>query len=334
MRLYDIALNNLKRRKGKMIFLTVGLIIGITTIVTLLSITSRMSEDLGKKLDEYGANIVVMPKSEGLSLSYGGISLGGVAFDTKDLNADDLEKIKSIKNSRNISILAPEVIGVAEVNEKPVMLVGVDFEKELRLKKWWKKAQSVMMHGEVHSMENNMAKTQEEQNIVLSDLKKKNDVVIGYEAAKRLELKAGDEFIVNGSSLRIAAVLGEIGSQDDNLIFLDLLLSQKILKKEGKLSMVEVSAYCKDCPVEDIVSQISAKLPHAKVTALKQVVQGRMETLSQFKSFAIGISIVVIFIGSLMVFVTMMSSVNERTREIGIFRAIGYRQSHIMKIIL
>ena len=334
MRLYDIALNNLKRRKGKMIFLTVGLIIGITTIVTLLSITSRMSEDLGKKLDEYGANIVVMPKSEGLSLSYGGISLGGVAFDTKDLNADDLEKIKSIKNSRNISILAPEVIGVAEVNEKPVMLVGVDFEKELRLKKWWKKAQSVMMHGEVHSMENNMAKTQEEQNIVLSDLRKKNDVVIGYEAAKRFGLKTGDEFIVNGSSLRIAAVLGEIGSQDDNLIFLDLLLSQKILKKEGKLSMVEVSAYCKDCPVEDIVSQISAKLPHAKVTALKQVVQGRMETLSQFKSFAIGISIVVIFIGSLMVFVTMMSSVNERTREIGIFRAIGYRQSHIMKIIL
>jgi putative ABC transport system permease protein len=43
---------------------------------------------------------------------------------------------------------------------------------------------------------------------------------------------------------------------------------------------------------------------------------------------------VVIFIGSLIVFVTMMGSVNERTMEIGVFRAIGFRKSHIMRIIL
>jgi len=42
----------------------------------------------------------------------------------------------------------------------------------------------------------------------------------------------------------------------------------------------------------------------------------------------------VIFIGSLLVFVTMMGSVNERTREIGIFRAIGFRRGHVMQIIL
>jgi putative ABC transport system permease protein len=44
--------------------------------------------------------------------------------------------------------------------------------------------------------------------------------------------------------------------------------------------------------------------------------------------------VIVILIGSLLVFVTMMGSVNERTREIGIFRAIGFRQSHVMQIIL
>jgi putative ABC transport system permease protein len=42
----------------------------------------------------------------------------------------------------------------------------------------------------------------------------------------------------------------------------------------------------------------------------------------------------VVFIGSLIVFVTMMGSVNERTTEIGVFRAIGFRKSHIMRIIL
>jgi putative ABC transport system permease protein len=47
-----------------------------------------------------------------------------------------------------------------------------------------------------------------------------------------------------------------------------------------------------------------------------------------------GISAVVLFIGVLIVLVTMMGSIKERTREIGIFRAIGFRQGHIMKIIL
>ena len=339
MRLYDIALNNLKRRKGKMIFLTVGLVIGITTIVTLLSITSRMSEDLGKKLDEYGANIVVMPKSEGLSLSYGGVSLGGMTFETKELNTGDIEKINGIKNRKNLSILAPKVIGSGEINGLKVMLVGVDFEKELRLKKWWKKA-GYLPQGEHYSMEgmeNTEIKTAtlpEESKIRIIDFKRKNDVAAGYEAAKKLGLKVGDEITVNNTPLRVTVILEEIGSQDDHLIFLNLSLSQKILNKEGKLSMIEISAYCKDCPIEDMVSQISEKLPNTKVTALKQVVQGRIETLNQFKSFSLGISIVVVFIGSLVVFVTMMGSVNERTREIGIFRAIGYRQSHIMKVIL
>jgi putative ABC transport system permease protein len=41
----------------------------------------------------------------------------------------------------------------------------------------------------------------------------------------------------------------------------------------------------------------------------------------------------VLLVGSLVVLVTMMGSVRERTGEIGIFRAIGFRRSHIMQII-
>ena len=97
--------------------------------------------------------------------------------------------------------------------------------------------------------------------------------------------------------------------------------------------MVEVAALCKDCPVADMVSQISEQLPNAKVMAIQQVVKGRMETLAQFRKFSYGLSVVVVFIGGLVVLVTLMGSVKERTEEIGIFRAIGFRQSHIVRII-
>ena len=97
--------------------------------------------------------------------------------------------------------------------------------------------------------------------------------------------------------------------------------------------MAEVAALCKDCPIEDMVSQISEAIPGGKVMAIQQVVKSRMETLEQFKRFSYGISGVILLIGSMVVLVTMMGSVRERTDEIGIFRAIGFRRRHIMKIV-
>jgi putative ABC transport system permease protein len=43
---------------------------------------------------------------------------------------------------------------------------------------------------------------------------------------------------------------------------------------------------------------------------------------------------VVVLVGALVVLVTMMGSVRERTSEIGVFRAIGFRRSAIMSVIL
>jgi putative ABC transport system permease protein len=82
-----------------------------------------------------------------------------------------------------------------------------------------------------------------------------------------------------------------------------------------------------------MVKQISEVLLAAKVMAIQQVVKGRMETLSHFKKFSYGVSAVVLLIGGLVVLVTMMGGIRERTEEIGIFRATGFRKKHIMRII-
>jgi putative ABC transport system permease protein len=83
-----------------------------------------------------------------------------------------------------------------------------------------------------------------------------------------------------------------------------------------------------------MVKQISVVLPSGNVMAIQQVVKGRMETISHFQKFSYGVSALVLLVGCLMVLVTMMGSVRERTVEIGIFRAMGYRKSHVLRIIL
>jgi len=307
MRLKDISMNNLRRRKGKVLFLIVGLTIGITTVVTLISITRMMNEDISKKLDEFGANILIIPRSDDLSLSYGGMGIGGVAIDAQTLRDSDVPKIRQIEVRENISTVSPKLIGVMEIEKKKVPLMGVHFGEESRLKQWWK------VHGAIP--------------------KNREEVLLGNEVAVRLFKSTGDNLAINGKAVRISGVLDETGSQDDFLIFGDLAFVQEAMKKPGALSLIEVSAFCNTCPIEEIVRQISEKLPHAKVTAIKQTLLTKMEALDHFKKFSIGISIIVLLIGGLIVFTNMMASVNERKREIGIFRAIGFRKFHVVRII-
>ena len=307
MRLKDISISNLRRRKGKVFFLVLGLTIGITTVVTLISITRMMNEDISNKLDEFGANIVILPRSDDLSLSYGGMNVGGVAFDTQTLKDSDVPKIRQIEVRENISTVSPKLIGVIEVEGRNVLLMGVRFSEEVRLKKWWK------IHGAVP--------------------KSQDEVLLGNEVAVKLFKNTNDMLTISGKKVKITAVLDETGSQDDYVIFGDLTFVQSLIKKPGALSLIEVSAFCNTCPIEEIVRQISNELPHAKVTAIKQTLQTKMEALDHFKKFSIGISIIVLLIGGLIVFTNMMASVNERKREIGIFRAIGFRKSHVIRII-
>ena len=308
MKLHTISINNLKRRKAKMAFLTIGLMVGIATIVTLVTLTRSMSSDIERKMDEFGANILVTPQSNGLSMNYGGISLGGVTFDQREIREEDLAKIKTITNHRNISAVSPKVLGGIKINDHDVLLVGVNFESELKMKQWWK--------------------------VFGNEPKADYDLLLGSDASKVLNVSPGDNLSIKGETFKVTGVLDQTGSQDDALVFASLAKAQKLLGKEGRISMAEVAALCSGCPIGDMVTQIAEKLPDAKVSAIQQVVEGRLKTLDQFKRFSYAMAGVVVFIGSLIVFVTMMGSVNERTTEIGVFRAIGFRKSHIMRIIL
>ena len=103
MTLSDIAVGNLRRRKGKAFFVLAGLLIGVSTVVALLSLVAAMKQDINHKLEMYGANILIVPKTENLSLTYGGLSLGGVSFEMQEIREEELENIKKIANANNVA---------------------------------------------------------------------------------------------------------------------------------------------------------------------------------------------------------------------------------------
>ncbi len=306
MRLTDISIKNLMRRKAKAGFIMAGLVVGIAAMVAVIGFVRTMTAEINHKMERFGANILILPKTEDLQLSYGGINLGGVSFDVEPIRQADLQRLGSIKNAANIAATGPTLLGVVEANDRRVLLAGIDLDSIQVLKPWWN----------------------------LSGRRPVRDgLLAGSETARILNLSVGREITINGRPMPVMGILEATGSQDDHLLFAELSAAQRMLDKQGQISMVEVAALCNACPIDDMVSQIAGVLPDAKVMAIQQVVKGRMDTLHRFSAFSLGMSAVVILVGSLVVLTTMMSSVRERKEEIGIFRAMGFRRSHVMGII-
>lgn len=336
MRISTIALANLKRRKGKALFLIVGIALGIGTAIALVTLSASIKEEIGAQLDRFGANIVVVPQSNSLSLDYGGVSVSSVSFDVQQLKDEDARNVLDIPYRNRLSIISPKLLGAVKIADKEVLLAGVDFKSELLLKRWWH------ITGEEPTGD--------------------NDLLVGYEAAKALSLiestggmqdmktmdhskmdmtlhnqGAGQFKIIQnrlqvaGREHHVAGVLAPTGAPDDRMIFAPLAQVQAILKKPGELSVIEVSALCKDCPVGDIVAQIAERLPNAKVSAIQQSVRARTETVERLTRFAAVVASIVLVIAALMIFTTMTGSIIERTKEIGVLRAIGFRKTHIIK---
>ena len=72
MTIRDIAMKNLLRRKGKAAFILAGLVIGVATVVAVISFADTMTNDINHKLEKYGANILIVPQTDNLPLTYGG----------------------------------------------------------------------------------------------------------------------------------------------------------------------------------------------------------------------------------------------------------------------
>jgi putative ABC transport system permease protein len=306
MGIKDIAIKNLLRRKSKAAFILAGLVIGVATVVGVISFADTMTRDINHKLEKYGANILIVPRTNNLALTYGGMTLGGVSFEMETIRHSQLAKIATIKNAANLAAVGPITLGAVDLDGRAALLAGVDFDAAEILKPWWKR------NGPAPS---------------------RNELQVGSEAAKLLGIDRGDQLVINGRTLSVSAILAPTGSQDDQLLFTTLSTAQAVLEKPDQVSMVEVAALCNACPVNEMVAQISEILPNVKVMAIQQVVKGRMETLAQFRKFSYGLSVVVVLIGGLVVLVTLMGSVKERTEEIGIFRAIGFRKGHIVRMI-
>jgi len=307
MNIRKLAWKNLFRRKSRAVFTGLGIFLGIGTFVALSSLTMQMEGAVRDKLDRFGANILVVPRTEQLSLGFGDIALGGAQVAHARLAVSDGEAIRSIELKDRLRSVVPFFLTATDASGKDVVWMGLPAEEIAVARPWWKVSGMLPIE--------------------------KGEVLLGSEAAALLDKGPGGTVLSGGRKFRVAGVLFPTGEKEDSMVIAPIGDVQALAGSPGGVTFFEVAALCKDCPVEDIVAQIGKALPGARVSAIRQVVESRKAAVDQFRRLGMAVSAIVLAIGGLMVFVTVMGSVQERTREIGVLRAVGFRRRAIVSLL-
>ncbi len=304
MRTENLVLKNLSRRKGRTVLNSIGLILAIAVIVATVTISNSMEIKIGEEVEKYGPNIVVTPDTKSITVPYGSVTVGSSTF-----NEAELKSLETIPNAVNIRIVSPKLFGQAEYDESNLLMVGVNAENERLLKVWWD------INGDTPEPGS-------------------DETLLGSEVYRTLELSIGSSIDLNDRTFTVAGYLSETGSNDDYTVFVPLATAQEMMGLPGKVSVVDIGALCSDCPVEDISQQIMDAIPGIKATPIKQAVETRMMAVEQAATFSLGFASVVLVAGCIGVMNTMVSSVHQRRREIGVFLSLGADDIFVYRIFL
>lgn len=356
MNFVQIAFSNLHRRKAKAIFVMLGLAIGITTIVSVYSVIAAMKAEITRQMGEYGANILITADQGELAISYGGISIPDVLFDVGHLTGEDVAAIDRIQSRPMVKAVVPKLLGMVTVLGNEVVLAGSDLQSEFRIKPWLRITNPLARFPDKGKPASAGAATganagtkagassdasgmggdkldlarEDFTRIDLAD----TEVILGSAVAYTLGVFPSNVIEINGQPFVVKAILEKNGTTDDNQMRMNLAAAQQLLDLADEVTTIELAVDYAAGSEDALLEQIQTMLPDAKVASLRKVMLDRDEILTRLTHFGVAVSILVLLVGILASGIGMAAAVRERTREIGIFRAIGFRKAHIGKIIL
>ena len=136
-----------------------------------------------------------------------------------------------------------------------------------------------------------------------------------------------------GSNFEIAGILTTGGGEEDQII-LPLAAAQKLAGLDGRVSAVAVSAVGNTNQIEALVSQINSRVPGAQAGPVRQISEGEGRVLGKLGLTMLLVTILMLAAASLSVTTTLGSLVIERRKEIGTMKAIGAKDSRLLKLFL
>lgn len=309
-----LAVRNILHRKKRSWLTMIGILIGITAVVALISIGQSLQRAIDKQFEEFGHNIITITPGSARGGFQGGFSTRSISL--------DLETIKPVEGVETVGAMlfkhAYVKAGAQAQIEGFLPVLGLS------------PAMKDLLGG--FEVESGRAFNSDD----------KFKAVLGSAIMEDLSVKLGDEISVEGKQFEVIGVLKEAENspmQTDDGILVPIETLRELFGEQGKVSFVLARA--KDgLDVEEVADRIEEELERARdkddfsVQTVEQFRELIENAIGIVQAFLAGIAGISLLVGAIGVMNTMYTAVLERTREIGIMKAVGARNGQIMILFL
>ena len=338
------------RQRGRFFLIALTVALGVSLAAAMLNVMFDVGDKVNQELKAFGANITVAPKNASLLNDVYGV--GSDSGHKEYLNEEDLGKIKTIFWTNNIVAFTPMLNGTVSVNGQNVNLTGTWFNYHMTLptgdafdtgveemKSWWQ-------------IDGDWPKDNTDQ------------VLVGQKLAESLQVKTGDTLSyrradgTQGQFVIAGIVSG--GGNEDNAILASLPVVQQALNLKGKVSEIEVSAittpendlarkaaanperlsqaereiwYC-TAYVSSIAFQIEEVVNNSSARPVRQIAESEGIILDKTQLLMLLITVLSLISAALGVSNLVSANVMERSREIGLMKALGAKNYEVILMIL
>jgi len=299
--LIDLAIKNIFRQKTRTALTIIGILIGIGAVVALGSISEGIYTQITEEMQFMAGTIMVYSK---------GSSGFMTAFEGSEITEGDVEEFEDFSGVKQV---VPYVMrmGEIEIGMGPTMLIiGIDPE-------------------DVEFFKSRGTELDSGREIVVGDT---YQTLIGYTYAEGNGLEVGDSIELKKNSFEVVGIIESTDADIDNSVIIPIDTMMDVYNMDNYKSLFitpeDVSK------VEVVAEDLKSSFDDFEFITSTDLIKQMASIVDMIRFFTIGISSIAAVVGGLGVMNTMIMSVLERRREIGIMKAVGATNKYILTQIL